>query len=84
MNVDDKIKKTMALVLGVGAEQINIDSNKDNVEGWDSLKHMNLLLALEQEFQIMIPDEDAANLTSYKLIRLVVSELAGVQGGVGQ
>jgi len=46
----------------------------DTVEAWDSIKHMNLVLAIEEEFGISIPDEDAANITSYPLIRLVLNE----------
>jgi len=44
------------------------------VEAWDSIKHMNLVLAIEEEFGISIPDEDAANITTYPLIRLVLNE----------
>jgi acyl carrier protein len=28
------------------------ESNADNIEGWDSLTHMNLVVAIEQEFKI--------------------------------
>ena len=44
---------------------------------WDSLAQLNLILALEEEFGIEIPDEEAAELTSYPLIRLVVNEQLG-------
>ena len=36
---------------------------------------MNLVLALEDEFKVSVPDEDAANMTSYALIKLVFDEL---------
>lgn len=74
MNLDERIKKTMSSILMVPSESLTENSSKDNVEGWDSLKHMNLLLALEEEFKVTIPDEDAANITSYKLIKLIVSD----------
>ena len=39
---------------------------------------MNLVIALESAFDITIPDEDVANLTSYPIIHAVVEEqLAG-------
>lgn len=76
MKFDDRIKKVMAAVLGVTVESIHEDSSKDTLLSWDSLKHMNLIIALEQEFNVTIPDEEAGNLTSYKLIRLVIEELA--------
>jgi acyl carrier protein len=72
---DDRIKKVMSSVLGVGPDLILPTSSQDSIENWDSLKHMNLILALEEEFGITIPDEDAANLPSFRLIQIVVSEL---------
>jgi len=37
---------------------------KDNSSEWDSLNHLNLILALEEEFQIEIPAEDFPQLHS--------------------
>ena len=64
----------MATVLGISADAISDDTSMDTVESWDSIKHMNLVLAIEEEFGVSIPDEDAANITSYPLIRLVLAE----------
>lgn len=72
------VKKVMASVLEVDEASLNDDSSMDNVPGWDSLKQMNLVLALEESFGVSIPDDDAANATSYKLLALVLEEqLAG-------
>lgn len=72
-----KLKRTIADTLGVEPDAIDDDFSMDTVERWDSLRHMNLVLAIEEEFGVTIPDEDAANITSYPLIRLVVAEQAG-------
>ena len=72
---EDKLKKVMAIMLKVDLSEINEDSSMDNVVSWDSLRHMNLVIALEEEFRVTIPDEDAANITSYKLIKLVLNDL---------
>lgn len=74
MNTEATLKDVMSAVLGIPAGSITEDTSMDNVEQWDSIKHMNLVLALEEEFGISIPDEDAANITSYRLIRLVLAE----------
>lgn len=71
---EEKLKDVMATVLGVPAESINEATSMDTVGAWDSIKQMNLVLALEEEFGISIPDEDAANITSYPLIKLVLNE----------
>lgn len=74
MNMETTLKEVMATVLGIPADSIGEDTSMDTVESWDSIKHMNLVLAIEEELGITIPDEDAANITSYPLIRLVLNE----------
>ncbi len=77
---DDTLKQVMATMLKVDASTITADSSMDNMLNWDSLRHMNLVLALEEEFKVAIPDEDAGNITSYKLIKLVLEDLLKDQG----
>jgi acyl carrier protein len=72
---EDLLKQVMTTMLNVVPGTINADSSMDNVSNWDSLRHMNLVLALEEEFKVTIPDEDVGNITSYKLIYLVLNEL---------
>lgn len=71
------VKKVMASVLEVDESAIGDDASMDSVEGWDSLKQMNLVLALEESFGVTIPDDDAGNATSFKLICLVLEEQLG-------
>lgn len=72
---ENTLKQVIATMLNIDAASINEDSSMDNVPNWDSLRHMNLILALEEEFKVSIPDEDAGNITSYKLIKLVLNDL---------
>ena len=44
------------------------DLSNKNVEKWDSLNHISLILAIESKFGIKIEPEDAYKLTSYKRI----------------
>jgi Acyl carrier protein len=76
MTNEETLKQVMATVLGVPVAAISESSSMDTIESWDSIKHMNLVLALEEEFGLSIPDEDAANITSYQLIKLVLDELS--------
>ena len=76
MNEAD-LKRVIGAVLNLPAEEIDEHTSSDTVGTWDSLAQLNLILALEEEFGIEIPDEEAAELTSYPLIRLVVNEHLG-------
>ena len=69
------LKQLVATVLMVDPSVITDDASSDTIENWDSLRHMNLVLSLENAYGVSIPDEDAANITSYALIKLVLQEL---------
>lgn len=73
-NIADRIKKVMSAVFEIDFEKIEENSSADDIENWDSLRHLNLILGLEEEFDITIPDEEVGNLMNFKLIELVVNE----------
>jgi acyl carrier protein len=73
--VAERIKSTMSIVFEVSEETINQNSSVDTIENWDSLRHLNLILGLEEEFDVSIPDEEVGNLVNFKLIELVINDL---------
>jgi len=73
--ISEKVKKVMAQVLGIEEESINDDSSMSNTEPWDSLRHVNLIIALEQEFGISFPDEEITLLTSVQLFIEAISNI---------
>jgi len=75
--MENRIKKVMSAVFEIPNIEISEASTMDTIESWDSLKHMNLVIALEDEFQITIPDEEVVNLLSFSLIKLIVGEIIG-------
>lgn len=64
----DKVLKIVSRVMDVPVKQLNEDSSPDTVENWDSLKHMSLILALEEELNITFSDEEIVKMLSVKLI----------------
>lgn len=74
-STSEKIKNVMSAVFEVPAASITENSSSDNIETWDSLRHLNLILGLEEEFGVSIPDEEVGNLVNYKLIELTINEL---------
>ena len=60
--------------LGISIEQININSSSENIKQWDSLKHMNVIFAVEDEFNIIVPDEQLANSTSVKSLLQIIND----------
>ena len=76
-SVQPKIYQLMSNVFEIPVEEISEDSSLDSIESWDSIRHLNLILAIEEEFGITIPDEEVGNLVNYKLIELTINEQLG-------
>ena len=74
-SIESSIREIMGVVFKVDVAEITNDLYAVNFERWDSLAHMNLLVALEEEFDIRFPDEMLDDLVSVKLIELLVKEV---------
>ena len=73
-NIENRIKNVMAAVFGLTVDEIHDDASPDTIESWDSLKHMNLIIALEEEFNIVIPDDEVGNMLTFGLVLFIVHE----------
>jgi acyl carrier protein len=54
----------MSQVFGLPVGAITDTASADTIESWDSVKHMSLVLALEEEFQVSFADEKIVELLS--------------------
>ncbi len=64
MEIAEKVKKIISEQLGVKPEEIKPESHFVEDLGADSLDTVELVMALEEEFGIEIPDEDAEKLVT--------------------
>ncbi|MFH1459309.1 MAG: acyl carrier protein [Candidatus Omnitrophota bacterium] len=64
MAVEDKVKSIIVDQLGVKAEEVTATASFVDDLGADSLDTVELVMALEEEFGIEIPDEDAEKMTT--------------------
>lgn len=71
---EQKLKEVLARVFNVGIDVITDEASPDTIEAWDSLRHMNLVLALEEEFGVELTDDQVVEILSYKLIKIVMQE----------
>ncbi|QNM97834.1 acyl carrier protein [Chitinimonas koreensis] len=63
-NIEQRVKKIVAEQLGVNEADIKIDSSFVEDLGADSLDTVELVMALEEEFECEIPDEEAEKITN--------------------
>ena len=60
--IEQKVKNIIADQLGVGEDEIKITSSFIEDLGADSLDIVELVMAMEEEFEVEIPDEEAENI----------------------
>ena len=63
-NVEQRVRKIIAEQLGVNEGEIKNESSFVDDLGADSLDTVELVMALEEHFDIQIPDEDAEKITT--------------------
>ena len=68
------IKNVMSAVFEFSANEITDDSSPDTIRSWDSLKHMNLVSSLEEEFDCLFSDSEILEMMNFPLIKLIISE----------
>ncbi len=64
MSIEDRVKKIVVEQLGVKEEDVKPEASFVEDLGADSLDTVELVMALEEEFDIEIPDEDAEKITT--------------------
>ena len=63
-NIEERVKKIVAEQLGVKEEEVRNEASFVDDLGADSLDTVELVMALEEEFETEIPDEEAENITT--------------------
>jgi acyl carrier protein len=66
-SVEERVKKIVAEQLGVKEEEVKIEAAFVEDLGADSLDTVELVMALEEEFETEIPDEEAEKITTVQL-----------------
>ena len=72
----ERVIRTVSEVMGVPEEQIGDDASPDTLEPWDSLKHMQLVMALEDELGVQFPVDAIPELLTFGAIEEMVAQLA--------
>ena len=65
-SVEDRVKKIVVEQLGVSEDQVTPDASFVENLGADSLDTVELVMALEEEFDAEIPDDEAEKITTVK------------------
>lgn len=67
-DLEKKVRELVASQLAIDSEQVTLDANLVSDLGADSLDVVELIMAMEDELGIEIPDEDAQKLTTLNAV----------------
>ena len=70
----DRTRSIVADIFTLPIEQIRPESSPDTIETWDSLKHLDIVLALEQDFGVQFSPEEIEQLLSVELMVALLAE----------
>lgn len=59
-----RVQQTLSDVFSVPLDRITLSTSPETVEAWDSLNHLNVVLALEEEFAVQFTPEEIEQLLS--------------------
>jgi acyl carrier protein len=74
MTNEEKLKKIIGSVFNIDASSVNNETSPDTVESWDSLNHLNLVLALEEGFDVSFTEEQTVEILNFELIKISLQE----------
>ncbi len=72
--MENKLIEVMSIVFDVPLDVINENTSPDNLEKWDSLSQLQLIIAIEDTFNIKLEDEDIEKLSDFKSIKQIINK----------
>jgi len=72
--VFEQVRAIASDVLGVPAGKLSANSSPETVENWDSMQHLNLVLAVEEKFGIQLDPEEIEQMKNIGAVAAVVDK----------
>ena len=73
-SIAERVRTIAADVFEIAPTDVTASSSPDTIASWDSLHHLTLVLALEQEFALEFSPEEIEQLLSVELIADLLEE----------
>ena len=71
--IENKIKKVMSTIFNIDLNEISDNSSPNDIDKWDSMAHMNLIVELEKEFDLLFDANEITEMINFKSIMLIVT-----------
>ena len=73
-HVYDKVRRLASDLFDVPVSQLTAESSPATLEHWDSVQHLNLVLALEEEFGVKFEPEDMEKMQTIGQVTQAVTD----------
>jgi acyl carrier protein len=64
--MEKRVKEIMGIVFNTSPDGITNDASPANVDHWDSVNHMNLITALEEEYEVQFTDDQLTEMLTFE------------------
>jgi acyl carrier protein len=72
LTVFDQVRTIASDLFAISPDKINPGSSPENIESWDSVQHLNLVLALEEKFNLQLSPEEIEQMKTIADVTKVV------------
>jgi acyl carrier protein len=71
----EQVRNVASDIFGIPADTITAESSPETIENWDSMQHLNLVLAVEETFGVQLEPEDIEQMKNIGAVAALVEKL---------
>jgi len=71
----EQVRNIASDIFGVPATKITAESSPETIENWESMQHLNLVLAIEEKFGVQLDPEDIEEMQNIGAVAALVEKL---------
>ncbi len=71
----EQVRHIASDIFGVPVDQVTAESSPETIENWDSMQHLNLVLAIEEKFGVRFEPEDIEAMKNVGAVAALVEKL---------
>jgi acyl carrier protein len=71
----EQVRTVASDIFGIPPEKITAESSPETIENWDSMQHLNLVLAVEEKFGVQLDPEDIEQMKNIGAVAKLVENL---------
>jgi len=71
----ERVQSVASDIFGIPADRITAESSPETIENWDSMQHLNLVLAIEEKFGVQLDPEDIEQMKNIGAVAALVEKL---------